>query len=884
MPNPPVVYNLCWLSQPAGNNVQVGVTRDVVSTLGLQKKIGVAILYPSLATPEILGPDDTLELLVLTQSDADLKGRIFNQLKVSSGFDPKKQCANRGLFVGGDGQLIAPADECKIELQQIPFSPNDKLDTKSGRFAGYIDERAYNVFQKAGFTTLYRVSLSNKALAGAMGDTSLQAYPEPQDVLITSVLDKYHPTIKQWNKYCCFADGGDDLNFPVFDTDRPVQSWHPVFHYTGGLEYASLAHIADIHLAARQQVLANTTARVIEYGGSREQDTDQSPHIGSRINKCSKDMIDIFGQFDEADILLVGGDLVDCLRSCYLSEDIAPKVKNGRPKAIWDAVGLGKAYKVNYIDCVDMIAFYGLLVKFCGSQSKPAFLISGNHDCYLEPYGLSPRIGISEGTIWHRANEGIPADHNLTFYEAILAFGETYHELKSGLGSPFEAKTFEWFYTVFTPFTDYSAILPQQMLVACGWGDDENVIDPEEIGGVYGQGFGHLPRAPTAISDHQQVLIKAAIAQTKKVILMTHFTFVSYADSIPISQGNTDLGDVYCGWLKNYNERNMGTFERWRNEMFQTYLGEQRKVQVVLTGHSHRRALYLIQSVDTSGRTSVKTRHFDFDYFSRALAAGGQTPWASDDELEPAIIVSDSGGTIPRYNLDGEFSGWGSDSPSGTIILFDQGTGKVSQVKAAHALQTCKPRAAVALDYMDIQAGEDVIVRFETAWTPIDDLRQDTDLVFTVALHDEVSGKGIFIKGINLYLIESQTSFYKIVMRKSPSQPNATNTTPGGFAVQAADLPTFSRMQRHQKRGTFLAMHLGAAGVVVGDEEWAFDRYCFNDPWCFEFYVDFDIMPKSDSEFPVPPTHLKYIVKRSKSRAEFPDFDWRRTCLPSKYN
>ena len=32
-----------------------------------------------------------------------------------------------------------------------------------------------------------------------------------------------------------------------------------------------------------------------------------------------------------------------------------------------------------------------------------------------------------------RANAGIPADNNLTFYEAILAFGESYGEVRKKL-------------------------------------------------------------------------------------------------------------------------------------------------------------------------------------------------------------------------------------------------------------------------------------------------------------------------------------------------------------------------------------------------------------------------------------------------------------------
>jgi hypothetical protein len=71
---------------------------------------------------------------------------------------------------------------------------------------------------------VYRVSMSNKVLDGAMGDTSVSAYPGPQDTLITNVLDKHHLTLKQGKRYCCFADGGDDLNFAAFDPANPIQS------------------------------------------------------------------------------------------------------------------------------------------------------------------------------------------------------------------------------------------------------------------------------------------------------------------------------------------------------------------------------------------------------------------------------------------------------------------------------------------------------------------------------------------------------------------------------------------------------------------------------------------------------------------------------------
>ena len=71
------------------------------------------ILYPALATPEILvGEGDDLELLLLTQtaySEDELRMRIRNQLKISPGLDAGKRCTDRALFVDPAGPKSAGA-------------------------------------------------------------------------------------------------------------------------------------------------------------------------------------------------------------------------------------------------------------------------------------------------------------------------------------------------------------------------------------------------------------------------------------------------------------------------------------------------------------------------------------------------------------------------------------------------------------------------------------------------------------------------------------------------------------------------------------------------------------------------------------------------------
>jgi Calcineurin-like phosphoesterase len=869
----PAVYNLSWYSEPFGTESKPAqVPRGPKgATISLQKHIGVVILYPALATPEILvGNTDKLELLLLTQlsgeSEDKLRMRILNQLKVSSSLDPTKKAAQRALFVDSTGNLVGTEQDRKIEIEKIPFESNRILATASGRFSGYLDIRPYTIYRDAGYHNLYRISMSSKVLAAALG-SEISCVGEPQDRILDRVLDKRTQdpsTSKSWAKQ---DDGrfysfsvGDDIDPTEFDRDIPIQSYHPVYLYgANDFGYANLGHISDVHMAARQQILAKTIARVIDYwDAGNDADLDSSPRIGSIVNICSRDMIQILDELvTSADLLLIGGDLVDFLRSLFMSADVAKDVhlRLGFPWRVWDAVSLGKNYAKSYKDGVDMVGFFGVLYTYCRLNSIPAFAVTGNHDCYHLPYGLSPRIDVK--VYEKRANEGIPSDHNLTFYEALLAFGETYGELVGGLKSPFKKELFDWFYMLFTPFTDFSVELPKQNLVAYGWGDREDLFD---IPGT-AQGIGHLPRSKDAIANPQLSMLTTAIAKKKKVILLTHFTFVSYDYAIPVSQGDTDLGYVFTSLIKEYNKYNFGSFEKNRSDLFEDHCVAQRDIQIVLTGHSHRRALYLADRKDRDyGRSVVRTRHFDFDSFAHAKAA-------YPDRIAPAIIVSDSGGTIPRYNFGGEFDGQGSDSPSGTIVRFDASSGELIGVKAARATK-CRPRIVVAVDYLDIQKGVDVIDRFRTVAFSSDDegMHKLTKLTFEIKLSEDLEKLGFWVEELTFFAIWGPLQSVKI-----PLLATAKNIFEI-FGSSAVGKFTDKIAHGRKSNTNFLSMKFGRPADDFM-KRFGMSRYDFDSPWCWEFQVN------SDESGP----YKMYRILRDKERAEKPNFDWRRETIPQKY-
>ncbi|HUA57981.1 MAG TPA: metallophosphoesterase, partial [Verrucomicrobiae bacterium] len=874
MSNPTAVYNLFWFHKQIDKDHPARVSRHERNTLTPGNRIQAIILYPALATPEILVGDlkkvqadekNVLEVLLLTQGALpQIKRRILDQLKFTVGLTATKPAFHGNL----------PVKYLKVET--IPFSLTEKLHTLSGKFKGYIDKRPYEMYQDAGFNTLYSIALDPACLESGLTGGHGQMASEPQDRLMAKkVFDKRHPQLKDAKdgRYYSFDCGGDDVDCTVPDKREPLQSYHPVYHFNK-LNYANVGHYSDLHLSSRQQILAQTKARVIDYvepGFTRE--TGPSPEIGTMINICSADVIDVLGQFQSSAVhlLVIGGDVVDFLQNCHLSHDLAPKIKDRKPKKIWDAVTLEGSFA--HTDYIDFVAFFGILMDFCAA--KPVFLLSGNHDCYWEPYGISPRLAARQpGDKWYqgsgtglkRANEGIPADHNLTFYEAILAFGNSYMKVLTPAAkspvSPFRDDHFDWFYTVFTPFTDYLTELPHQFLLAFSWGNDEDLIDIPKRG----HGWGHLPRANEDITDNQDKLLTDAVGKGKKVILTTHFTFVSYAEKISMDDGGTNAGDVYFSFFKGYDDWNFGTFEKRRAEMFETHCYNNRDIQVILTGHSHRRGLYLIDNIDYSGRNSVKTLYFDFEDWPHLKKRHQHLD--KGKKLEPAVIVSDSGATIPRFNKSGEFSGWGSDQPSGTKIVFDQKTGSIHDLEALRA-STCNPRVVVAIDYVDVYLEKSVITKFESEEFDIQKERDGTLplITFYLGLNEDITRYGLDVEWVCLYSMGKTGVWNKIQLYRWE-----TLSTPGNsvLTMDGPQAPIFRDVvSQNQERGNFMAIKFQK---VASDLSAGLDRYDFTDPWCFEFQVDFGTYGRG--VFHWSPKTKKYFIQRDKTRAEIPSFDW----------
>ena len=318
------------------------------------------------------------------------------------------------------------------------------------------------------------------------------------------------------------------------------------------------------------------------------------------------------------------------------------------------------------------------------------------------PYGVSPRLGQFGGRTpegFKAVNEGIPADHNLTTYEAALLYGPTYYHFENFWN--FEARYLEWFYMMFNPLSDFSFTYDsgaaKQSFTALEWEDSEQYIENAARGG------GTLPRATRAISNLQLELLKES-SKTKAEqdrVLLTHFTFISYGYDYQITQaGEVNYNDNITPGHWGMSQFEEGTFVENRKATYNMlYDGD---FTHVFSGHSHRAGFYVMTGKTGAFSSNVNVKGYLIEDKpslnpTKVTAAG-----------KARFIVGASGGPIPVQNhydepsANGKAVGlgcWSLDYPSGNVLKFAADT---LQLKRS-SLTTAKPRFAVALSFFNVK-------------------------------------------------------------------------------------------------------------------------------------------------------------------------------------
>ncbi|GEM_PF-5292964 len=173
---------------------------------------------------------------------------------------------------------------------------------------------------------------------------------------------------------------------------------------------------------------------------------------------------------------------------------------------------------------------------------------------------------------------------------------------------------------------------------------------------------------------------------------MSHFTYVNYALDIALN----DEGAVNVGDDGNLGIFDYGTFNKNRQYVYDRIIDN--TINITLSGHSHRAALYQKEKVTDEWRF-FKFRRMNDKLIVRSNPLQEQQ-YTQVDNNQARILISACGGPIAVQNYHGELLGCGLDYPSGSYIKPD----KTGIYTARHP--NARPRFAVALDFMDIVGKE----------------------------------------------------------------------------------------------------------------------------------------------------------------------------------
>ena len=546
----------------------------------------------------------------------------------------------------------------------------------------------------------------------------------------------------------------DDLNFDL-DTSQLIRNYHPVYVPPARPDKLNVGHLTDVHVSARQFAFRKSKAQLIPGA-----DPSDSVVIGEKCHAtyhALKDLMDQFGNDSDIHLLAFTGDLIDYNRNY----DPKSFLTSGPSTTghLWQEMNLDNlvtrdekgelvANAEKYPFSIDNVIVYSLFLYYLTRYHKPILLISGNHEAYSVPYGISPRLDVQ--TFWRatkdgskpvlehlentkedqaklrrrheenpedvdsaRANPGIPADHNLTLAEAVLMYGPDYNRIAMAGWIPkqnttnFQARNKDWFYTVFSPLTDFTLTYGSQRFIALGWGDAERFIGTGGMG-TFG---GMLPRSTQSISDDQLDLLQKALRDDPKEtnVLLSHFTFANYDTPKPSSE----KGRIEYATQTAFST---GTFECNRPQVYDEILSG--KVHYTLSGHAHRAGLYAPGQKQTRYDNAAFEAGLALDrlpdnsyFFVDAQAPDKQGHYRAP-KTGAAILVGASGGPIPVQNHSGELAGSGLDTPSGVFLKFG-GSPSLGIIRATGKVPTAKPRFAVAMDYADV-VGPGVFERFES--------------------------------------------------------------------------------------------------------------------------------------------------------------------------
>lgn len=852
--------------------------------LALQKARAI-ILHPSFCCPLVIEPHQPIELFLLMEKE--LKENFILGEKIEDENSPSKLYVERinlqlnhrpwknrvdqkqlfkhpekGTNFFKHGSTGAKLNITSTEPKEVDPKSDLVLTDEKGYTVGHVSAAVLSQYAANDYKYFARITIKDHNLAEGLHNLNFLAvrtepskqhnpiapFYVPQDVLLEKSLKEYRTKIR-----CAFRipyESVEDFSFSI-NTGDPIEALHPVL--VTNKEKLGFGHLTDVHVSARQHVFKKCTLQVIP-GACKT----VSPPIGELVHACFdslKDLLDQMGKHPDVDMLFVTGDLVD------FSLNLDPTLTSVKEGKLWELMELKKRYKLaaaatefntlspqnkleeTHTPGIDNTIVYSLFKYFYDRYQKPIFLTSGNHDSYAVPFGISPRkMGV-------KANAGIPMDHNLTFYEAILMFGKGYPDILEEKN--FDIKQSNWFYHVFTPTKDFSFKYKGQVFSGLEWGGDEALLTNVSSVGGFG---GFLPRANDMLNKCQIKILEDSVKRSEGKemnTLFTHATIVNYESTIPLSQkGQVRVND---GLRPGFSSYDHGSFYNNRKLFYKDYI-----VNAGLThtfsGHSHRSALYVctqggpgvLHDLDpeiSENWEYIHTQGYSLD--PRKNAIGSCFPL---DTKQTKIIVTGSGGPIPIENLSGELTGLGLGIPSGTIVTFKGGKEQVQILYARN--KTAKPRFAVALDAFEVIGKNPIFTRFECDRIDIP--------VFYVELHEKLISIAPAIQKFTLYFRpddEEPYRSYTMTLQLISGSKKAFKVIPNNSGTLGYDLTNI--VKRFSSVNGFLNIEF--SDVLQKQPE--YHQYDFRSPLLIFIKVNFG-----------PSVHYGCKIYRDRKCGEIPDF------------
>ena len=662
------------------------------------------------------------------------------------------------------------------------------------------------------------------------------------------------------------------------DTASPIQAYHPFI--VKKEPHLNFGQLSDIHISSRQSAFRNSKVRVLE-----GMDDKTSPTVGEMVNVCLDSFNDMLQQLADdmvIDAIILTGDLVDYNRNFLPTTPI----KNAGE--LWDMM-LNEHHNNDklYPPYLDSLVMLSLLKSYYDKPgwNKPIFIISGNHEQYEAIYGISPRLGAKKGgTGLIRANAGVPADHNLTIYEACLMYGPDYKWFEKFFN--FKPESADWFYRIFTPLTDYRISFKKQSIAALGWGDGEailnvslNSFDPT------------LYRADKSVTSIQLELVNAAAETGEQRMLCTHFPLASYQ----IKHRLLAEGKINCssGFFKEFDDFAQGSFYKNRDSVYR--LLSDTKFQYTLSGHSHRAGLYQGTFSDSTYTVNGCEIPLNSNANSQVNAYGNPLL----DTQRCNMIVSGSSGPVGIQNhyayADEGLGAYGLDFPAGNHITLTPGGEELKRVIPLNT-PSAKPRFAVALDNMDL-LGREVDVLFKNVGAIIG---KHNPGVFEPIISDEAGSSFTFKMNAKLPKERFIEKIEIMAFMEGGFKVFALDVEDKGERVLVARMPsTAKRVISHQlvpsthtpvPANSFLSITFKN---VLADKL-GYKQYNYDSPWIYPIEV-IDRKAALEKKLRNSPgmewqeieqavAQVKgYELRRHHKHGEIPDFGWYTLKFKSQY-